>query len=134
MTRSRRMRSARALDDRPGSGDTLETVTRETAGTSGTRGAQAPASNVGRSAGLVIGLMSAAAFGTSGTFGTALIGAGWSPAGAVLARVSIAALVLTGPALVQLRGRWALLRRWGWPPASSAISTRSPGCRWASPC
>jgi drug/metabolite transporter (DMT)-like permease len=32
----------------------------------------------------------------------------------VLARVSIAALVLTGPALVQLRGRWALLRRWGW--------------------
>ena len=32
----------------------------------------------------------------------------------MLARVSIAALVLTGPALVQLRGRWALLRRWGW--------------------
>jgi drug/metabolite transporter (DMT)-like permease len=62
----------------------------------------------------MIGLMSAAAFGTSGTFGTALIGAGWSPAGAVLARVSIAALVLTGPALLQLRGRWALLRQWGW--------------------
>jgi len=68
----------------------------------------------GRGAGIAIGLMSAAAFGTSGTFGTSLIGAGWSPAGAVLARVSIAALVLTGPALVQLRGRWALLRRWGW--------------------
>ena len=68
----------------------------------------------GRGAGVAIGLMSAAAFGTSGTFGTSLIGAGWSPAGAVLARVSIAALVLTGPALVQLRGRWALLRRWGW--------------------
>jgi drug/metabolite transporter (DMT)-like permease len=105
------MRSARALDDRPGNGDTLETVTRETTGT-----LDVPAGNVGgrRGAGLVIGLMSAAAFGTSGTFGTALIGAGWSPAGAVLARVSIAALVLTGPALVQLRGRWALLRRWGW--------------------
>jgi drug/metabolite transporter (DMT)-like permease len=68
----------------------------------------------GRGAGIAIGLMSAAAFGTSGTFGTSLISAGWSPAGAVLARVSIAALVLTGPALVQLRGRWALLRRWGW--------------------
>ena len=68
----------------------------------------------GRGSGIAIGLMSAAAFGTSGTFGTSLIGAGWSPAGAVLARVSIAALVLTGPALVQLRGRWALLRRWGW--------------------
>ncbi|HTZ24931.1 MAG TPA: hypothetical protein VMC83_13160, partial [Streptosporangiaceae bacterium] len=99
------MHSARALDDRPGNGGTLETVTRETTGT-----LDVPASNVGgrRGAGLVIGLMSAAAFGTSGTFGTALIGAGWSPAGAVLARVSIAALVLTGPALVQLRGRWAL--------------------------
>jgi drug/metabolite transporter (DMT)-like permease len=68
----------------------------------------------GRGAGIAIGLMSAAAFGTSGTFGTSLITAGWSPAGAVLARVSIAALVLTGPALLQLRGRWPLLRRWGW--------------------
>jgi drug/metabolite transporter (DMT)-like permease len=67
-----------------------------------------------RGTGIAIGLLSAAAFGTSGTFGTSLISAGWSPAGAVLARVSIAALVLTGPALVQLRGRWALLRRWGW--------------------
>jgi drug/metabolite transporter (DMT)-like permease len=102
------MRSARALDDRPGNGDALDTVTRETAGP--------PASHAsgGRGAGLVIGLLSAAAFGTSGTFGTSLIGAGWSPAGAVLVRVSIAALVLTGPALVQLRGRWTLLRRWGW--------------------
>jgi drug/metabolite transporter (DMT)-like permease len=68
----------------------------------------------GRGTGIAIGLLSAAAFGTSGTFGTSLINAHWSPAGAVLARVSIAALVLTGPALVQLRGRWALLRRWGW--------------------
>jgi len=105
------MSSVRALDDQPGSGGTLDTVTRDASGT-----VDARASNVGasRGTGLVIGLLSAAAFGTSGTFGTSLIGAGWSPAGAVLARVSIAALVLTGPALVQLRGRWALLRRWGW--------------------
>ena len=105
------MSSVRALDDQPGSGGTLDTVAREATGT-----VDAPASNVrgSRGTGLVIGLLSAAAFGTSGTFGTSLIGAGWSPAGAVLARVSIAALVLTGPALVQLRGRWALLRRWGW--------------------
>lgn len=68
----------------------------------------------GRGTGLAFGVLSAAAFGTSGTFGSSLIAAGWSPAGAVLARVSVAALVLTGPALVQLRGRWALLRRWGW--------------------
>ena len=105
------MSSVRALDDQPGSGGTLDTVALEATGT-----VDAPASNVrgSRGTGLVIGLLSAAAFGTSGTFGTSLIGAGWSPAGAVLARVSIAALVLTGPALVQLRGRWTLLRRWGW--------------------
>jgi drug/metabolite transporter (DMT)-like permease len=50
-------------------------------------------------------------FGTSGTFGSALIGAGWSPAGAVLARVIVAALALTIPAVLTLRGRWGLLRR-----------------------
>jgi drug/metabolite transporter (DMT)-like permease len=80
----------------------------------GAPGALAGHAGSRRGAGIAIGLMSAAAFGTSGTFGTSLISAGWSPAGAVLARVSIAALVLTGPALLQLRGRWALLRRWGW--------------------
>ena len=72
---------------------------------------------VGRAAGgvgLALGLLSAVSFGTSGTFASSLIGTGWSPAAAVLARVSIAALVLTGPALITLRGRWALLRRWGW--------------------
>jgi drug/metabolite transporter (DMT)-like permease len=68
----------------------------------------------GRGAGLALGLVSAAAFGTSGTFGSALIDAGWSPAAAVIARVAIAALALTGPAIAQLRGRWALLRRWAW--------------------
>ena len=72
---------------------------------------------VGRAAGgvgLALGLLSAVSFGTSGTFASSLIDTGWSPAAAVLARVSIAALVLTGPALITLRGRWALLRRWGW--------------------
>jgi len=53
-------------------------------------------------------------FGTSGTFGSALIGAGWSPAGAVLARVLVAALALTVPALLALRGRWSVLRRSAW--------------------
>jgi drug/metabolite transporter (DMT)-like permease len=64
--------------------------------------------------GLTLGLVSAVSFGTSGTFASSLIDTGWSPAAAVLARVSIAALVLTGPALITLRGRWPLLRRWGW--------------------
>jgi drug/metabolite transporter (DMT)-like permease len=68
----------------------------------------------GRGIGIGIGLLSAASFGTSGTFGTSLIGAGWSPVAAVVVRVSIAALVLTVPALLQLRGRWASLRRQAW--------------------
>lgn len=65
----------------------------------------------GHGAGLALGLLSAMCFGTSGTFGAALIGAGWSPAGAVLARVCVAALALTVPALFALRGRWSHLRR-----------------------
>jgi drug/metabolite transporter (DMT)-like permease len=65
----------------------------------------------GQGAGIGIGLLSAMCFGTSGTFGAALEGAGWSPAGAVLARVIVAALVLTVPAASALRGRWGLLRR-----------------------
>jgi drug/metabolite transporter (DMT)-like permease len=67
-----------------------------------------------RSAGVAIGLLSAMCFGTSGTFGSALIGADWSPAGAVLARVLVAALALTVPAVLALRGRWGALRRGAW--------------------
>ena len=63
---------------------------------------------------MAIGLVSAMCFGTSGTFGTALIGAGWSPAGAVFARVLVAALALTVPAVLALRGRWRVLRRSAW--------------------
>jgi drug/metabolite transporter (DMT)-like permease len=62
-------------------------------------------------AGLALGLVSAAAFGTSGTFAAALIGAGWSPGAAVLARIALAALILTVPAVLLLRGQWAPLRR-----------------------
>ncbi|HEY6496374.1 MAG TPA: DMT family transporter [Trebonia sp.] len=74
-------------------------------------GAAAPARRAGQGAGILIGLVSAMCFGTSGTFGSALIGAGWSPAGAVLARVLVAAAALTVPAVLALRGRWPLLRR-----------------------
>ena len=69
------------------------------------------ARRAGQGLGIGLGLLSAMCFGTSGTFGAALEGAGWSPAGAVLARVTVAALTLTVPALFTLRGRWALLRR-----------------------
>jgi drug/metabolite transporter (DMT)-like permease len=64
-------------------------------------------------AGLALALLSAAAFGTSGTFASALIGAGWSPGAAVLARIAVAALVLTVPAVLRLRGQWASLWRSG---------------------
>ena len=65
--------------------------------------------------GLTLATVSAATFGTSGTFGSALIAVGWTPGAAVTARILVAALILTPPALVQLRGRWALLRRERWP-------------------
>jgi len=65
----------------------------------------------GSRAGLTLAVLSAATFGTSGAFASSLIEAGWSPAAAVITRVAVAAAVLTVPALVQLRGRWSLLRR-----------------------
>ena len=65
----------------------------------------------GSRAGLTLAVLSAATFGTSGAFASSLIEAGWSPAAAVVTRVAVAAAVLTVPALVQLRGRWSLLRR-----------------------
>jgi len=62
-------------------------------------------------AGFALALLSAATFGTSGTFASALIDAGWSPGAAVTMRISIAALILAVPAIVTLRGRWQVLRR-----------------------
>jgi drug/metabolite transporter (DMT)-like permease len=62
-------------------------------------------------AGLALAIFSAATFGTSGTFASSLLKIGWTPATAVTVRIGIAALVLTIPALLELRGRWAELRR-----------------------
>lgn len=64
--------------------------------------------------GLLLAMMSAASFGTSGSFAGALLASGWSPGAAVTTRIGLAALVLTLPALVQLRGRWDLLRSNAW--------------------
>jgi drug/metabolite transporter (DMT)-like permease len=61
-------------------------------------------------AGLSLALISAATFGTAGTFASSLLNTGWSPAAAVTARITIAALVLTGPALWQARGSWDRIR------------------------
>nr|WP_246215414.1 DMT family transporter [Modestobacter muralis] len=55
-------------------------------------------------------VVSAASFGTAGVFASGLLGAGWSAGAAVTVRMAVAALALTVPAVLQLRGRWHLLR------------------------
>jgi drug/metabolite transporter (DMT)-like permease len=62
-------------------------------------------------AGLGLALLSAATFGTSGTFARSLIEAGWSAEAAVAARVGIAALVLAIPTAYALRGKGRVLLR-----------------------
>lgn len=67
-----------------------------------------PSSGVAR--GVVIGVVSAAAFGTSGSFAKSLLDAGWSPGAAVTVRIAVAGVLLLGPACWSLRGRWSTLR------------------------
>lgn len=62
------------------------------------------------SLGLGLALLSAASFGTSGSFARSLTAAGWSPAAAVVARIAIAAVLLAVPGFLALRGRWRALR------------------------
>ena len=64
-----------------------------------------------RSLGLLLALLSALTFSTSGPFAHALLDAGWSAPAAVAIRVGVAALVLAVPAVIALRGRWAAVRR-----------------------
>ncbi len=61
--------------------------------------------------GLGLALVSAAAFGSSGSFARSLMVTGWSPTAVVAVRVGTAALMLAGPAIWALRGRWGTLRR-----------------------
>lgn len=61
--------------------------------------------------GLLLVVVSSAAFGSSGAFAKSLLQAGWTPAGVVTWRVGFAAIVLVPVALVALRGRWNLVRR-----------------------
>lgn len=61
--------------------------------------------------GLAVALVSAVTFGSSGTFGSALMATGWSPGAVVTARITGAALLVMVPAVLAMRGRWHLLRR-----------------------
>src|SRR6476469_2563841 len=80
--------------------------------------------------GVATALASAAAFATSGAFGKSLLVGGWSPGAVVTLRVTLAALVLLGPALWSLRGRWAALRRNGWVVVGYGL-TGVAGCQLA---
>ncbi len=80
------------------------------AGRRGRPGAVVPA-GPGLGAGLLIAVVSAAAFGTAGAVGRGLLDAGWSPGAATLARVGLGALITLPLGLRALRGRWWLLRR-----------------------
>jgi drug/metabolite transporter (DMT)-like permease len=60
--------------------------------------------------GLVLALVSAWTFGLSGALASQLFDVGWSPGAVVLARVGLAALVVTPFGVRALRGRWGLLR------------------------
>ena len=60
--------------------------------------------------GIPLAMLAAASFGLSGSLAKGLMEIGWTAGSAVLARVTIAALVLAIPGFLALRGRWHLLR------------------------
>jgi len=61
--------------------------------------------------GILLALVSAAAFGTSGAVARSMLDAGWSPGAVVTLRIGVAALVMLVPTALALRGRWGVLRR-----------------------
>ncbi len=99
-----------------------------TAGTRAATVAGTRAARPGPGAGLALAVLSAVTFGTSGAFASSLIAAGWSPAAAVITRIAVAAALLTVPAVLQLRGRWSLLRR-GAPKAAAYGLVAVAGCQ-----
>lgn len=89
----------------------ITAATSTTAGSTTEQPPQAEAHGSSRtSRALLVALMSAASFGAAGAFGKMLFAAGWSPTAAVAMRIGIAALVLAVPTVLELRGRWHLLR------------------------
>jgi drug/metabolite transporter (DMT)-like permease len=58
--------------------------------------------------GLLVALVAATTFGTSGALIKPMLEAGWSPAAAVTIRVFIGGVVLLPFALIALRGRWGV--------------------------
>jgi drug/metabolite transporter (DMT)-like permease len=73
------------------------------------------------SVGLLVAVVAAASFGTSGALLKPLLETGWSPAAAVTFRALIGAIALLPFTLVSLRGRWAALWRARWRVLLMAI-------------
>lgn len=65
-------------------------------------------------AGLLVALLSAATFATSGPFAKTLLETGWTPGSVVFLRIAGAAALLLVPSVLAMRGRWHLLRH-AWP-------------------
>lgn len=60
--------------------------------------------------GLLIAVLSAAMFGSSGAFAKSVLVEGWTPGAAVTARLTVGAAVLAPLTVWAMRGRWHLLR------------------------
>ena len=83
-----------------------------------------------RGTGLALALLSAATFGTSGAFGSALMGAGWTPGPAGTPRITVPPAGLATLAPVLVRGRWGqLLRARGMVAAYGLVAIA--GCQLA---
>lgn len=81
-----------------------------------------------RGAGLVAGLVAAAAFATSGPFVKPLLAAGWTPGAALIARIGFGLVLLAGPAALALRGRLrAVAEEWRLVVAFGALGVA--GCQ-----
>ena len=79
------------------------------------------------SAGILVALISAATFATSGPFAKSLLATGWTPGSVVFLRIAVAALLLLVPTVRALDGRWHLLRReWGQVVAFGLLAVALP--------
>jgi len=71
--------------------------------------------------GLVIAVVAAFTFGSSGALIKPLLEAGWSPAAGVTVRALVGGVVLLPVALILLRGKWAAVRRARWRIVAMAL-------------
>src|SRR4051794_40346264 len=66
---------------------------------------------MGRTRWMLVAVLSALAFGMSGTFVKPVLDAGWSPGAGSIVRTGVGVLILAVPTIRGLRGRWSLVRQ-----------------------